>query len=499
MAHDQSIALRMAGVTKRFPGTLAVDAVDFEVRAGEVHALMGENGAGKSTLMNVLAGSFPDYTGSIFVNGEPVTLHSPAQAKVRGIEMIHQELSLALPLSIAENLLVGHLPRKRGLFLDRAAMERRSRELLQRVALDVDPWAAVETISPHEAQLVEIAKALGSKPSILVMDEPTSSLSRREVAQLFEIIRGLKQQGLAIVYISHHLPEVFQVADRVTVLRDGQKVGTHPIRDVTPEKLVELMIGQAASKTRIQRRTGPGDVLLRVEDFSRYGFFHHVNFTMRRGEILGLAGLAGSGRSELARSLCALDPADEGTIWLEDEEIEVPHYRDATRCGLAYLTEDRKEQGLALDLTLDANLLVGLQAKRRRLIPPAERRTVFNTQARDLQLHPPQPDRLVRQLSGGNQQKVLLGKWLATAPKVLILDEPTRGVDIGAKQLIHETIGRLADDGLSILLITSDLPEMVALADRVVVLRKGHIIREMQKGAFTEDSLLLAANAENAV
>jgi ribose transport system ATP-binding protein len=498
MALDQSIALRMTGVTKRFPGTVAVDTVDFEVRAGEVHALMGENGAGKSTLMNVLAGSFQDYTGSIFVNGEPVTLHSPAQAKARGIEMIHQELSLALPLSIAENLLVGHLPTKLGLFLDRAAVERRSRALLARVSLDVDPWAAVETISPHEAQLVEIAKALGSEPSILVMDEPTSSLSRREVAQLFEIISGLKRQGLAIVYISHHLPEVFQVADRVTVMRDGRKVGTHPIDDVTPEKLVELMIGMSVSKTRIQRKTEPGDVRLRVEDFSRYGFFHHVHFTLRRSEILGLVGLAGSGRSELARSLCALDPVDEGTIWLDGEPIEPANFRDAAWCGLAYLTEDRKEQGLALDLALDTNLLVSLQAKRHRLIRPAEQRAVFSTQARDLQLHPPQPARLVRQLSGGNQQKVLLGKWLATAPGVLILDEPTRGVDIGAKQLIHETIGRLADDGMSILLITSDLPEMVALADRVVVLRKGHIIRELQRGTFTEDSLLLAANAENA-
>lgn len=486
----------MEGVTKRYTGTLAVDAVDFEVRSGEVHALMGENGAGKSTLMNVLAGVFSDYTGQIHVNGQPVTLHSPAEAKARGIEMIQQELSLALPLSVAENLFVGHLPYTAGLWLDRTALERKCRDLLKRVALDVDPWAPVETLSPHEAQLVEIAKALGSNPSILVMDEPTSSLSRREVARLFEIIRGLKQQGLAIIYISHHLPEVFEVADRVTVMRDGRKVGTHALSEVTAAQLAEWMIGMAPSKTLIPRKSEPGNVRLRVEDFSRYGFFHHVSFTIRRGEILGLTGLAGSGRSELARSLCALDPCDEGTVWLDDEEIAPANYWEATRCGLAYLTENRKEEGLALELDLEHNLLVALQAKNRRRVAASARRRVLDHQTRDLQVHPPEPGRLMRQFSGGNQQKALLGKWLATTPQVLILDEPTRGVDIGAKQLIHETIGRLADDGMSLLLITSDLPEMVALADRVLVLRKGHITRELVKGSFTEDSLLLAANTE---
>jgi len=491
-------ALRMASVSKRFPGTLAVDGVDFEVHTGEVHALMGENGAGKSTLMNILAGSFDDYSGEVFVDGETVTLHSPAQARARGIEMIHQELSLALPLSIAENLLVGHLPRTAALLLDRTELGRRSRELLRRVGLELDPWLPVETLSPHEAQLVEIAKALGSKPAILVMDEPTSSLSRTEVEKLFEMIRVLKQQGLAIVYISHHLPEIFEIADRVTVLRDGRKVDTQPLAAVTPEKLVEMMIGMSVGKTQIHRQHPPSAERLRVEDFSRYGFFHHINLSIRKGEILGLAGLAGSGRSEIARSLCAIDPTDEGRVWLDDEEMFPADYREAMQCGLAYLTEDRKSQGLALELELITNTVVSLNAKRRRLVTPREQHTVFDEQARDLQLYPAEPNRLVRQLSGGNQQKVLLGKWLATKPDVLILDEPTRGVDVGAKQLIHETIGHLADAGMSILLITSDLTEMVALADRVLVLRKGHITRELKKGEFTEDTILLAANAEAA-
>ncbi|MGB2820285.1 MAG: sugar ABC transporter ATP-binding protein, partial [Phycisphaerae bacterium] len=353
------VALRMEGVSKRYPGTLAVDHVDFTVHAGEVHALVGENGAGKTTLMKVLAGAFDDYTGGTFINDKPVRLDSPAAAKSVGIEMIHQELSLAPPLSIAENVLAGRLPRRFGL-LDRKRMLRETRQWLSQVGLDLDPALAVEEISQHEAQLVEIAKAMGNRPCILVMDEPTSSLSRQEVSRLFEIIRRLRRRGLAIVYISHHLSEIFEVADRVTVMRDGRRVATEQIRDVTSARLAEMMVGRSVSNLYAQRKSAPGPVKLRVEGLSRWGFFHGVSFDVREGEVLGLAGLSGAGRSELARSLCGIDPVDAGRVHLDGRRIRPASYRAAIKAGLAYLPEDRKQQGLAARLTMGENALSAL-------------------------------------------------------------------------------------------------------------------------------------------
>ncbi len=488
--------LRLVGVSKRYPGTLAVNCVDFEVLPGEVHALMGENGAGKSSLMNMIAGSFNDYTGDIFLRGQKVELHSPARAKALGIAMIHQELSLAQPLSILENILAGRLPKKAGVFLDRGAAEAETKRCLQRVGLNMDPWRLVETLSQHEAQLVEIAKAIGGNPDILVMDEPTSALSRAEVVKLFEIIHQLKREGLSVIYISHHLPEVFEVADRVTVMRDGKKVATRLMSETTPAGMVELMIGRAVSETRIERKLAPGEVRLSVKNLTRYGFFHNLDFEVRRGEILGIGGLAGAGRSELARSLVGIDPCDEGEAQLDGEEICPANLREAMRCGLGYLTEDRKLQGLALGLDLETNSLAALNAKSSRLVSAKKSRDVFEQQAKDLELYPAEPGRLVSQLSGGNQQKILLAKWLAIGPEVLILDEPTRGVDIGAKQVIHEAIGRLADAGKCVIVISSDLPELCMLSDRILILRKGHFVGEQLKGEFTEDSVLLAAYGE---
>ena len=486
-AEPPAPVLRLAHVGKRYPGTIAVDGVDFEACAGEVHALMGENGAGKSTLMKILAGAFNDYTGEIFVGGWPVRLHTPAQAKAAGIAMIHQELSLAPPLSIAENILAGRLP-GRGGWLDRKAMLEEARLWLARVGLVLDPRLAVETLSQHERQLVEIAKALSNEPSILIMDEPTSALSRTEVDILFSLICDLKSRGLTILYISHYLPEVFRVADRCTVMRDGRKVDTRPICLFTPEKLVEMMIGRKASEAVVRRARAPGGVRLRVRGLSRYGFFHRASFDVRAGEILGIGGLAGAGRSELARSLCGIDPCDEGEVSLDGAECDGRSF--------AYLTEDRKLEGLALLNTARENALAALNARRRRLVPRREGAGIFSRLAAELRLHPAEPERQTLQFSGGNQQKILLAKWLATAPAVCILDEPTRGVDVGAKQVIHEAIGRLADSGTGVILISSDLPELVGLSDRIAILRKGHLVGEMRKGEFSEDAVLLAANGE---
>jgi ABC-type sugar transport system ATPase subunit len=490
-------ALEMRHVSKRFPGTIAVDDVSFEVRAGEVHALVGENGAGKSTLMKMLAGSFDDYTGEIAINGRPVLLHSPTLAKRNGIGMIYQELSLARPISIGENLLAGRLPR-RGPFLDKPRVLAQARELLASVGLDLDPSLPIEDISQHEAQLVEIAKVLGSSPSILVMDEPTSALSREEVERLFQIIGEMKNRGIAIVYISHHLPEIFRIADRVTVMRDGKKIATKPVADVTREEVVQMMVGRSVKEFYRRGERSIGDVRLRVKGLSRFGFFHGVSFEARRGEILGICGLSGAGRTELARVLTGLDRADEGAIELDGATVKGSSMADYVEQGISYLTEDRKTEGLAVRLPVDDNVLsaiidrlssAGVYAK------PRGRHAVEKLVG-ELSIYPPDPSRTVGNLSGGNQQKVLLAKWLATEPKVLILDEPTRGVDIGAKMTIHASIEKLAREGCSVLLISSDLPELVGLSDRVMIMRKGHFIREMQYSECSEESLLLAANGD---
>ena len=490
------LALAMEGVSKRYPGTLAVDAVDLDVRVGEVHALMGENGAGKSTLMKMLSGSFDDYTGRIIIGGREARIDSPAVAKEQGIGMVYQELSLARPISIAENLLIGRLPTNRWGFVDRRAMYEEAHRCLEYVGLDLDPRKAIEEISQHEAQLVEIAKVLGNRPCILVLDEPTSALSREEVGRLFDIVRDLKRRGLAIVYISHHLPEVFEIADRVTVLRDGCKIGTHDISEVTPRTLVQMMVGQTIDEFYSQREPSFGETALRVEGLTREGFFRDVSFDVRAGEILGLAGLSGAGRTELARSLCGLDPVHAGSVELCGEAIEPGDYPAAVAKGLAYLSEDRKEDGLFLRLSVRLNLLAAslpLHSKAGLYFPRNES-SVTQRYLEELAIVTASPENDVGTLSGGNQQKVLLGKWLATRPKVLILDEPSRGVDVKAKRKIHEAVMALADQGTAVLLISSDLPELVGLADRAVVMRNGHLIGEMAKEELSEEAVLLAVN-----
>ncbi len=491
------VALQMRGVGKRYPGTIAVDNVDFQVFAGEVHALVGENGAGKSTLMKMLAGSFDDYSGDIFINDKKVLLHSPSEARKYGIGMIYQELSLARPISIAENLLAGRLPKKNG-FLDRAAAASESKRLLQSVGLDLDPKLPIEDISQHEAQLVEIAKVLGTRPCILVMDEPTSALSREEVERLFGIIDTLRKRGLAIVYISHHLPEIFRIADRVTVMRDGKKVATKEIAEVTREEIVQMMVGRSVKEFYNREERAIGEVRFKVAGLTRYGFFHDISFSARRGEILGICGLSGAGRSELARVLVGLDQAEEGTMELDGRKVRGRSMASRVDQGIAYLTEDRKVEGLALRLPVDDNILSPIIHRLSRFSVYSKRKgaATVDSLVRELAIYPPDPSRTISNLSGGNQQKVLLAKWLASSPTVLILDEPTRGVDIGAKMTIHQSIEKLARSGTCVILISSDLPELVGLSDRVMIMVNGKFTREMKYEDCSEESVLLAANGE---
>ena len=495
---DIGIALSIKGVSKSFPGTLAVDNVDFDVRAGEVHALIGENGAGKSTLMKIIAGSFDDYTGKIFIGSKETELYTPVASKKNGIEMIYQELSLALPLSITENVLVGRLPKK-GIFIDKAKAYKETKRCLKMVGLEhLDPDIEIEEISQHESQLVEIGKALGNNPCILVMDEPTSALSREEVGRLFQIIKNLKNRGLAIIYISHHLPEIFEVADRVTVMRDGKKIDTRDISDVTSEELVQMMVGHSVKEFYSHKSHAQSEVRLKVENLTRYGFFHDVSFQAYKGEVLGICGLSGAGRSEIARVLVGLDDRHAGKVFVDGREINPKQMADALKEGIAYLTENRKTEGLALRLDVKENILAGIlpQLSKNGIYRESGGIPRMNELIEELSIYPPDPSRLTGNLSGGNQQKVLLAKWIALNPRVLILDEPTRGVDIGAKMTIHESIERLAANGTTVLLISSDLPELVSLSNRVIIMRQGHIIHEMEQSGCTEESVLLAANGE---
>jgi len=494
---DQSdIVLEVRKGSKIFPGTLAIDNVDLKVCKGEVHAIVGENGAGKSTLMKMLAGVYNDYKGQIYLYGKEVDLHSPSIAKGKGIGMIYQELSLAMSLSIAENVLAGRLPLKHRFFIDKKTVLSKTEAALKEVGLHLNPLTLVEEISQHEAQLVELAKVLVNNPSIIVMDEPTSALSREEVERLFNIIIKLKNKGLAIIYISHILSEVFRVADRVTVLRDGKKVATTDIGNVTPDKLVKMMVGRAITDLYTEHKKTPNDVKLRVENLSRYGFFHDISFCVKKGEILGIYGFSGAGRSELARSICGIDPIDEGKIYFNRERIYPKNMKKSLEYGLAYLPEDRKTQGLFLNLSVGENILSSLLQIRGNNHKYSKKRMqgLLKNLIKRLKIIPPLPSAPINSLSGGNQQKVLLAKWLALSPQVLILDEPTRGVDINSKVDIHRNISKLADQGNAIILITSDLPELCGLSDRVIVMSQGHFIREVPKEECVEDRVLLIAS-----
>lgn len=502
MQGDKAVyALEMREVCKRFPGTLAVNNVSFCVKPGEVHAIVGENGAGKSTLMKMLAGLYNDYTGSILINGVERQLHTPSKAKEYGIGMVYQELSLARSISIYENMLAGRLPKKNGLFLDKKKAVQEARALLEQVGLSyVDPTLRISEISQCEAQLVEIAKVLGTNPSILVMDEPTSALSSEEVQRLFAIVRSLKEKGLAIIYISHHMQEIFEIADNITVMRDGKKVGEFAVAETNTAQLVERMVGKSIKDINARVRTASvqEEEILRVENLTRWGFFHHVNFELRRGEVLAIMGLAGSGRTEIGRAVAGVDAVNDGAIYVKGKKVRIRNMHEAIHNGIGYLTEDRKVAGLALTQSIADNTLCTRidDLGKGIFYAPQKHASLVAEKINELSIYPPQPERFVGSLSGGNQQKVLMAKWLATDVEVLILDEPTRGVDIGAKQIIHQAVLDYASKGNGVILLSSDLPEIVELVDRAIILREGHVIGEIPKEEIAEQSLLIAANGE---
>jgi len=489
------LLLEARGLLKSFPGVQALRGVDLELRSGEVLAVLGENGAGKSTLVKILGGAHPPDAGTLLIGGRAAHFHTPVDAQRAGVSIIYQEFNLIPALSARENIFLG---RERSRFgrLRKAEESRQARALFQRLGAEIDPEAACRDLSVAQQQLVEVAKALSLDARILVLDEPSAALTTPEVNRLFAIVRDLRAQGLGLIYISHRLEELFAIADRVLVLRDGQLVGIRAIGEVTRGQLIDLMVGRKMEQEFPPRAVRPGNDRLVVRNLCRGRKVRDVSFSIRRGEVLGLTGLVGAGRTEVARCLFGADRADSGAIELDGRPLRIRRPRDAIRAGLALLTEDRKSQGLMLGRSVRENF--GLPNLRRfsRLGVLREKleRSALARYAASLRLRLPRQDELARNLSGGNQQKVILAKWLERDCEVVIFDEPTRGIDVGAKFEVHQLINDLAARGKAILMISSELPEVLGMSDRILVMHGGRIAGELTDPtrASQEDIMRLA-------
>ncbi|MFJ6566067.1 sugar ABC transporter ATP-binding protein [Streptomyces sp. NPDC091292] len=485
--------LRIEGVRKAFPGVVALDEVDFDLRAGEVHVLLGENGAGKSTLIKMLSGAHHPDAGRILVDGAEVRIPDAQAAERLGIATIHQEFNLVPDLTVAENIFLGRQPRRFG-FIDRARMEADAAVLLERVGVEVSPRARVRELGIARLQMVEIAKALSVRARVLIMDEPTAVLTSGEVDTLFGIVRTLREDGVGIVFITHHLEEIAALGDRVTVIRDGRSVGQVPAS--TPEDdLVRLMVGRAIEQQYPRARGAAGEPLLSVEGLTRDGVFHEVSFQVRAGEVVGVAGLVGAGRTEVARAVFGADPYDAGTVEVAGVRLPRHDVSAALAAGIGLVPEDRKGQGLLLDASVEENLgLVTLRsATRAGLVDRKGQYTAAARIAERLGVRMAGLGQTVRTLSGGNQQKVVIGKWLLAHTRVLILDEPTRGIDVGAKVEIYQLVNDLTAAGHAVLMISSDLPEVLGMSDRVLVMAQGRLAGELAAAEATQDAVMALA------
>jgi ribose transport system ATP-binding protein len=485
--------LEMRGITKRFPGVTALDAVDFELEKGEVHVILGENGAGKSTLIKMLSGAYQPDEGEIRLDGEPVRISSATVAQNLGISTIYQEFNLVPELTVAENIFLGRQPRRFGL-VDRRRMRTEAQKLLERIKVRVDPDALVSNLGVARHQMVEITKALSLNARILIMDEPTASLSGQEVERLFELVRGLKDEEVGVVFISHHLEEVTEIGDRVTVLRDGKFVDRVPATTDHSE-LVRMMVGRSIEDQFPRRRPEIGEVLLDVRNLSREGVLENISFQVRAGEVVGIAGIVGAGRTEMARAIFGVDPVDSGEVWVEGRRMERPDPREAKRRGIGFITEDRQGQGIVQPLSVAENLALASLGRNTSagLVNSREQRRQAQKMIEDLNIRTPSPEQEVRYLSGGNQQKVVIGKWLLADSKVLIMDEPTRGIDVGAKVEIYGLMNELTQQGAAILMISSDLLEVLGMSDRILVMSGGRITGELSTEEASQERVMALA------
>ena len=484
----------MRGIVKEFSGVRVLNGVSFRLRRGSVHALMGENGAGKSTLMKILCGMYPATQGEIMIDGKTVKISSPIDAKRLGIAMIHQELSAFHELTVAANMFMNR-EYKRGFLLDDKRMNQAAAEILADLNISIDPKLKMNRLSVAEMQLVEIAKAVSTDADIIIMDEPTSALTEAEVANLYKTVRDLRSRGKAIVYISHKIEEIFAIADEITVLRDGDFVAHDTIEALDHDKLISIMVGRTLNTQFHKTHHSFGDVLLKVEDMSRSGKFSSVSFEVRAGEVLGISGLIGAGRTEVVETVFGLDRADSGDVYIAGEKVNIRSPRDAISHGLALVSEDRKNVGLNLVGSVKENITMANLEKYCRfgVIKSREEKKAGDGLMDMLSVKAHSRDTLVSALSGGNQQKVILARWMSTNPKVLILDEPTKGIDVGAKAEIYKLIDEFTAQGGCVIMVSSEMPEILGMSDRIAVMHEGELVAVFDRDEATQEKLLSAA------
>lgn len=484
----------MEGVTKKYGGLTALDNVSFQVRPGEIHALVGENGAGKSTLMKILGGIEKKDGGRVFFKGEEAGFHFPMDAINAGIAIIHQELSMLPSMNVMENIFMGRMPTRLGR-IQWKKLEAESRRVLNQVGLEVNPYAVVNDLSISKRQLIEIAKALSIEAKLIIMDEPNSSLCDAETEILFRVIRDLKGRGISVIYVSHKIEEVLEISDRISSLRDGKFVGTIEKSQATVDSIIQMMVGRELNRERREHRTS-GEVCLEAENLWGRGF-KDVSFALRKGEVLGFSGLVGAGRSEVARAVFGAEPYTSGSLRIHGRKVRFKSPAEAIRNGLAMVPEDRKKLSLFLNNPISFNMTLAElpRLKRLGLIDGSRADSLVDDFIKKLRIKLGSPDHPVSSLSGGNQQKTILARWLATTPEILILDEPTHGVDVGAKAEIYQLIHKLAGDGLSIILISSELPEILTMADRVVVMHEGRVTGILEKEEISEENIMAHATA----
>ena len=493
---NSEYVLEVKNVSKAFPGVQALDNVSFDLKPGEVHVLLGENGAGKSTLMKIIAGAYTPDAGEILIGGRPAANLTPRKAQGLGVGIIYQEFNLVPYMNVAENIFIDRLPTRHLFRLDHSTIHRRAKETLASLGMDVPTHAMAAKLSTAQQQVVEVAKALTHKSRILIMDEPTASLTDREIEQLFLTIRELKSKGIGIIYISHRLKELKEIGDRVTVLRDGKYVGTRNLAEVTIDSLVTMMVGREISQLFEHEEVTPGEEVLRVEGLgSKATGLHEVSMNLRRGEIVGLAGLVGSGRTELARAIFNADRHDEGQVIIFGRETKGRTPKDSVRNRIALLPEDRKRQGLAVILSVAENVLSASLGKvfPRGWVDLRKQRAVSDEYIRILRIATPSGAQITQYLSGGNQQKVVIAKWLATGSEIFIFDEPTRGIDVGAKREIYAFMNKLKKDNRAVLMVSSELAEVIGMSDRIFVMREGTIVAEFSRDEATQEKIIASA------
>ncbi len=501
-ASPQAHLLEVHGLSKGFPGVQALDDVSFDLHAGEVHALMGENGAGKSTLMKILAGVYTEDSGQILLDGQRITVPSPRAAQALGIGIVHQELNLMNHLSAAQNIFIGREPRGRFGLLDEAALNQQVSELFERLHLRLDPRTLVGDLTVARQQMVEIAKALSHDSRVLIMDEPTAALNDAEINELFRIVHQLKSQGVGIIYISHKMDELKRIADRVTVMRDGRVIGTVPAAETPVAQIIAMMVGREIDDVRASASPdSSAEVVLKVQGLNRGTVVRDVSFELRRGEILGFAGLMGAGRTEVARAIFGADPIDAGNIEVHGQKARIRSPRDAVRLGIGYLSEDRKHFGLALGLDVETNVAMASMERFTSALGFVDARQTSDAGERyveQLGIKTPSLSQLVKLLSGGNQQKIVIAKWLLRDCDILFFDEPTRGIDVGAKSEIYKLLEALAAEGRAVVVISSELPEVLRLAHRVLVMCEGAITGELSAAEATQEKIMHLATLRDA-